>query len=169
MATFAFDFHSRHHQSYQVYLQNHRRDTPQVPLPVQEQAQEQAQARTQAQEYLRSIDDSYAHSTPLTPATGVPLLLSQQPPGQCECEPYSTSQSQCTQHQLLQPSVEAARRTSHESARRQEIGLNVQTEFAGPPNALETGTGVGVGVGGKRRKETLLRKVFPPPRPTPPL
>ena len=80
----------------------------------------------------------------MTPATGVPLLQAQQPPA--ETFTLSHVQTRTPTTGLYTPtavlsmgedaSSSQLRRTSHEHARRQEFGLNVQTEFAPPPKSL---------------------------------
>lgn len=202
MATFAFDFNSPYHHSYQMYLhgqrqagqkpksnevpqqQQHSQSHPQPQSQPEEQYryqdQSQSHAYARAEEYLRSRDDAY-HAMPLTPATGVPLLLSQQPLGQSEptsslvsntyAQPPPQRQPQAqppqrTDTSLLPASLSHSlspfpsptpRRASHESARRQGLGLNVQTEFDGPPTSVP-------GTGKTKTKQSLLRRVFPPPQ-----
>ena len=196
MTTFAFDFNSSTHQAYQNYLRNKSQvDDGQMPLrspTLQLQQKHQQQYRlssadslsasaVRAQEYLRSVDDAYMNVPPITPATGVPLLQSQQEPGRSSihsrtptfssfAQAQTQSQPQPRSH-LIPPTTEApSTRTSTESARRQAFGLNVQTEFAPPPKmAVQTKKSSSksdklarkaIGKGGK--KESLLRKVFPP-------
>lgn len=211
MATFAFDFKSPTHQAYQNYLlsktqahggRQHSLGSPSPPPTTQlQQHQHQPTAENmnasqlRAQEYLRSVDDAYMNAPPITPATGVPLLQSQQEPARSSVHsctptvsplvqaaqshvtspPHISSESQSNSY--LFPSSAAdtsSRRTSSESARRQEIGLNVQTEFAPPPKTVvqtkqtkkssskaDKFARKAIGNGGK--KESMLRKVFPPP------
>ncbi len=179
MTTFAFDFNSQPHLAYQNYLasqqsQSERRSQyhPEQSAPASTNASE---ARAQA--YLLSCDDAYLGATPITPATGVPLLRDQQPPAESFALSHVQSRtpiiSPSLPHQpesrsYLYPSAAdtSSRRTSSESTRRQEFGLNVQTEFAPPPKPNASGSKPDriarktVGNGGK--KESMLRKVFPP-------
>ncbi|KAK4938355.1 hypothetical protein LTR10_021154 [Elasticomyces elasticus] len=197
MTTFAFDFNSSTHQAYQNYLRSKshghdgQRPLRSPPLQLQQQRQQQYRSSsadsltgsaTRAQEYLRSVDDAYMNAPPITPATGVPLLQSQQEPARSSIHtrtPIASSfmqaqpQEQPQSQSYLFPSNTDApsTRTSHESARRQEYGLNVQTEFAPPPKmAAQTKKSSSksdklapkaLRNGGK--KESMLRKVFPPP------
>ncbi|KIX99303.1 uncharacterized protein Z520_04879 [Fonsecaea multimorphosa CBS 102226] len=98
---FAFDFSSQQHHAYHNFLQS---ATQQQRQPQQPQQQDHQPANREIQstaaahdavspisyssmpvtQYARSFTrDSYSNS-PLTPATGVPLLLSQQPTGQLQ-------------------------------------------------------------------------------------
>ncbi|EXJ91684.1 hypothetical protein A1O3_00234 [Capronia epimyces CBS 606.96] len=170
--------------------QNQNQQTqPQTQQQAQVQPEPQPQPQTQqyssddtdynpqdrAQEYLRLRDDAYTNAGPLTPATGVPLLSSQQGPGQSETRtffgpsrsspgPGSRSQTPTQTSQHLQPDMGAGfppRRKSQESARRMVLGLNLQTEFDPPPGKGGAGPARIKARGGK--KESLLKKVFPPP------
>ncbi|OAG45158.1 hypothetical protein AYO21_00506 [Fonsecaea monophora] len=96
MATFAFDFNSQQHQAYHNFLQNatqpgrqQSQSPPQQNYPAENvDAQSTAAAHDPVSPLLHSsmpvtqyartfTQDSYSNS-PLTPATGVPLLYSQQ-------------------------------------------------------------------------------------------
>ncbi|ETI24151.1 hypothetical protein G647_03520 [Cladophialophora carrionii CBS 160.54] len=173
MATFAFDFNSQQHQAYATYLDN----ATQQPQPQPQQQDQNAsrlsrtysqfvkqmahenlalntapQSGMHAPQYARPItSDSF--ETPITPATGVPLLFSSSRPGQSP-EPVI----QTSKHGPFRPltlthsnvSVPDATSTfpfgegqgrSHEDhafqARQAKLkGLNVQTEFAPPPTAF---------------------------------
>ncbi|KAK7888383.1 hypothetical protein LTR67_008729 [Exophiala xenobiotica] len=179
MTTFAFDFNSQPHLAYQNYLatQQSRSERRSQYHPQQSASESANLSETRAQAYLRSCDDAYMGATPITPATGVPLLRAQQPPAESIALSHGQSRtpaiSPSTPHQpesrsYLYPSATdtSSRRTSSESTRRQEFGLNVQTEFAPPPKPSAAGLRSDriarktVGNGGK--KESMLRKVFPP-------
>ncbi|KIW12204.1 hypothetical protein PV08_09480 [Exophiala spinifera] len=173
MTTFPLDFNSQSHQAYQTYLV--RQQQSNQGRSHQHHLSNTSDAR--AQEYLRTVDDAYGGTAPLTPATGVPLLLAQQPVGESFAlshiqtrtptvsthPPLQSHAHSQVQTRLYPPPLAPMgetdapqRRTSHEHARRQEIGLNVQTEFAPPPKSSSA-------VGNRRKKESMLRKVFPPP------
>lgn len=181
--TFAFDFNSQSHQAYQTYLARQQRTKQDRSLSQpRHQRQPSTTSDIRAQEYFRTVDDAYGGTAPLTPATGVPLLHAQQPPAETftlshvqtrtptisprlPTQPQSHGQTGLNPPAAMGETDASPRRTSHEHARRQEFGLNVQTEFAPPP---KSSTAVSdriarktVGNGG--RKESMLRKVFPPP------
>ncbi|KIW29002.1 uncharacterized protein PV07_04850 [Cladophialophora immunda] len=106
MATFAFDFHSQQHQAYHNFLQNATQQQQQGQQPqLYPGASRELQSTAAAHEpvspishrsmpvtqYARSFtQDSYSNS-PLTPATGVPLLFSQHQAGYSEEGPGPTS------------------------------------------------------------------------------
>ncbi|KIW99355.1 uncharacterized protein Z518_11343 [Rhinocladiella mackenziei CBS 650.93] len=161
MATFSFDFESQQHQSYQAYLNS---QSLQQQAYASKESTNVPQSQDRAQEYLRSRDDAYSSSGPLTPATGVPLLSSQQAPAQSDPIFHPLTLSNLHTPPISSPFAVEALRKSSESTRRQALNLNVQTEFAPPPTTSknERITRKAVGKDGGK-KENLLKKVFPPP------
>jgi hypothetical protein len=183
MATFAFDFNSHQHQSYQQYLQSR-----QQYLQSQQRVggNDTKDAVVRAQEYFRSLDDAYVDTNPLTPATGRPLLDAAAGSAGFAPGPGAADQSSLRSHLSHHVKSQAAsvsgpnlqppthpRRTSNESARRQDLGLNIQTEFAPPPKSAQASKPVVTATTNKSTaksatasgggKKSMLKKVFPPP------
>ncbi|KAK6384900.1 hypothetical protein LTS17_002463 [Exophiala oligosperma] len=179
MTTFAFDFNSQSHQAYQTYLaRQQQQQTKQGRSPPRHQRQSSTTSSAiRAQEYFRTVDEAYGGAAPMTPATGVPLLQAQQPPA--ETFTLSHVQTRTPTTGLYTPtavlsmgedaSSSQLRRTSHEHARRQEFGLNVQTEFAPPPTSSTSTAVLSDRIARKAvrnngsKKGSMLRRVFPPP------
>ncbi|KIW92882.1 uncharacterized protein Z519_06731 [Cladophialophora bantiana CBS 173.52] len=211
MATFAFDFNSQQQQAYQNFLQN---ATQQQRQRQQEQQQRQDHPTSTREppstpdahdlvspispssipitQYARFLpQDSYSNS-PLTPATGVPLLFSQPQTGQSESQissfpspafaPLTLSHTNMSLENPTSTSPFGAgqgRSEDDNSFRTRQAKLrgggggggggrkvlNVQTEFAPPPTTSSLGSKVARKAVGKEggKKESILKKVFPPP------
>ncbi|OAP57755.1 hypothetical protein AYL99_08493 [Fonsecaea erecta] len=207
MATFAFDFNSQQHQAYHNFLQSatqlHRpqQQSQQSYPPANREMQSAAAAHDPVSpmshhsvpitQYARSFtQDSYSNS-PLTPATGVPLLFSQQQQqqtGHSEAAPSSSYFPSSTFAPLAltptnisledptstYPFGAGQSRSEDDNSFRQRQAklrggdlLNVQTEFAPPPKKTTSSkdSRVAKKAGGKEggKKESMLKKVFPPP------
>lgn len=153
MATFAFDFNSGQHQAYQAYLHNQIQGSPEPKASAQSTVASVPEMRIQTQ-YARPLHNVDLTVSPITPATGVPLLFSQQTPGQS-----SLGMSHPDVSGISLP-LGAPERTSSESAR-PRMPLNLQTQFPPPPKAGDKIPRKAI-IGGPK-KESMLKKVFPPP------
>lgn len=190
MATFAFDLNSQQHPAYASYLKGQGQGQGQDSAPLHDPAMKESKVTTQtqphstsesdyaaAQSYHRALDDAYSYSSPLTPATGVPLLLSQQAPARSSLSVHNSSAfapltlthsnasfSSETSFAISERKISSSSSDSASTRggpRQLPVPLNVRTEFAPPPTS-ERVARKAVGVHGGK-KESLLRKVFPPP------
>ena len=154
---------------------------PQIHDPVSPMSEHSHSHSYPIRQYARSLTQDSFSNSPLTPATGVPLLFSQQAPASSDLQISTSHHIPFAPLQLTHSSTSlgdstsmfpfgAGRNRSEEErsfrATQEKLrggGLNVRTEFAPPPGSA--GMKIARKAVGKEsgNKGGLLKRVFPPP------